>query len=281
MLTPFTELLAEADRAGSGLGAFTCYDLEVASGVLAAAERREAGVVILISREAFAAPAGEQLLVALRAAAESSPARACVQLDHVADLGLIERAFELGAGVVMADGSKLPFEENVALVGAASSCAKGFGGAVEAELGHIEGDEDVARASEAGGLTDPEEAVRFVAMTNADCLAVSIGNVHGAYREEPMLDWERLEAIESTVSVPLSLHGASGLPDSDICRAVSVGIRKVNVNAELRRAYLDVTARELDGARDGQRVMALHTAQRDAVAELVLAKIESFKAVVR
>ena len=281
MLTPFTELLAEADRAGTGLGAFTCYDLEVASGVLDAAERCEAGVVLLISRDAFAAPAGEQLLVALRAAAERSPARACLQLDHVADLELIERAFELGAGVVMADGSQLPFENNVALVGAASSHAKGFGGAVEAELGHIEGDEDVARAAEAGGLTDPEEAVRFVALTEADCLAVSIGNVHGAYRDEPMLDWERLEAIESAVSVPLSLHGASGLPESDVSRAVGIGVRKVNVNAELRKAYLDVTARELDGARDGQRVMALHAAQRAAAAELVAAKIESFTVALR
>jgi ketose-bisphosphate aldolase len=281
MLTPFSELLADAERAGTGLGAFTCYDLEVASGVLAAAESRNAGVVLLVSRDAFAAPIGDQLMSALRAAAECSPVRTCLQLDHVADLGLIERAFELGAGVVMADGSKLPFEENVALVGAASRSAKGFGGAVEAELGHIEGDEDVARAAEAGALTDPEEAVRFVDATEADCLAVSIGNVHGAYREEPKLDWERLEAIETSVPVPLSLHGASGLPESDVRRAVSIGVRKVNVNAELRRAYLDATGSELDRARDGQRVMALHAAQRTAVAELVRAKIDSFSAVAR
>jgi tagatose 1,6-diphosphate aldolase GatY/KbaY len=281
MLTPFTELLADAQRGEAGLGAFTCYDLEVASGVLAAADRRDVGVVLLISREAFAAPGGEVLLAAVGAAAERSPARACVQLDHVADLDLIERAFELGAGVVMADGSKLPFEENVALVGEASSCARRFGGAVEAELGHIEGDEDVARAADAGGLTDPDEARRFVAATEADCLAVSIGNVHGAYREDPRLDWERLREIKSTVFVPLSLHGASGLPESDVRRAVGAGIRKVNVNAELRQTYLDVTARELDGARDGQRVMALHAAQRAAIAEFVEAKIDSFTAVAR
>ena len=281
MLTPFTELLAEHDQARTGLGAFTCYDLEVAAGVLAAAAGRDAGVVLLISRDAFAAAGGEQLLAAVRAAAERAPARACVQLDHVADLALIERAFELGAGAVMADGSKLPFEENVALVAAAAELAHRHGGAVEAELGHIAGDEDVARAAEAGGFTDPAEAERFVAATAADCLAVSIGNVHGTYRSEPQLDWERLEAIEARVAVPLSLHGASGLPDADLRRAVAAGVRKVNVNAELRQTYLEATARELDAARDGARVMALHAAQRAAVEDFVAAKIGAFSAVAR
>jgi len=281
MLTPFTELLAEHDRARTGLGAFTCYDLEVAAGTLAAAARCDAGVVLLISRDAFAAPAGEQLLAAIAAAAERSPARACVQLDHVADLGLIGRAIELGAGAVMADGSKLPFEENVALVAAAAELAHRHGGAVEAELGHIAGDEDIARAAEAGGFTDPVEAERFLAATAADCLAVSIGNVHGTYAGEPELDWGRLDAIEASVSVPLSLHGASGLPDADLRRAVAAGVRKVNVNAELRQAYLDVTARELEAARDGARVMALHAAQRAAVDDFVATKIGALSAVPR
>lgn len=281
MLTPFTDLLAEHDRARTGLGAFTCYDLEVASGVLAAAARRDAGVVLLISRDAFAAAAGEQLLAAVRAAAERSPARACIQLDHVADMELIGRAFELGAGAVMADGSKLPFEQNVAVAVAAAELARQYGGAVEAELGHIAGDEDVARAAEAGGFTDPEEAERFLAETAADCLAVSIGNVHGIYKSEPRLDWERLEAVGARASVPLSLHGASGLPDADLRRAVGAGVRKVNVNAELRQTYLDVTARELDGAREGGRLMALHAAQRTAVENFVVTKIDTFAAVAR
>jgi tagatose 1,6-diphosphate aldolase GatY/KbaY len=279
MLAPFTDLLAEHDLRRTGLGAFTCYDLEVAGGVLAAAARLDVGVVLLISREAFAAPAGEQLLAGVRAAAERSPGRACIQLDHVADLEQIGRALELGAGAVMADGSKLPFEENAALVTAAAELAHREGGAVEAELGHIAGDEDVARAAEAGGFTDPAEAERFLAETDADCLAVSIGNVHGAYRDEPKLDWKLLDAIEARASVPLSLHGASGLADADLRRAVAAGVRKVNVNAELRQAYLEVTAAELEGALDGGRVLALHAAQRAAAEALVAAKIDAFAAV--
>ena len=279
MLSPFTELLAEHDRARTALGAFTCYDLEVARGVLAAAAGRDVGVVLLVSRDAFGAPGGEQLLAAVRAAAERSPTRACIQLDHVADLELIGAAFELGAGAVMADGSKLPFEENAALVAAAAALARRHGGAVEAELGHVAGDEDIARAAEAGGFTDPAEAERFLAATAADCLAVSIGNVHGTYRDEPKLDWDRLDAIEARVPVPLSLHGASGLPDGDLRRAVAAGVRKVNVNAELRQTYLEVTGRELEAARDGARVMALHAAQGAAVEDFVATKIDAFAAV--
>lgn len=279
MLTPFTELLAEHDRARSGLGAFTCYDLEVTSGVLAAAAERDVGVVLLISRDAFDSPSGEQLLAAVRAAAERSPARACIQLDHVADPTLIGRAFELGAGAVMADGSKLPFAENVALVRETVAVARRHGGAVEAELGHIAGDEDVARAAEAGGFTDPAEAAQFLAEAEPDCLAVSIGNVHGAYRNEPQLDWERLDVIEALATVPLSLHGASGLPEADVSRAVAAGVRKVNVNAELRAAYLDATAAALESARDGGRLMALHAVQRDAATALVGAKIDAFRGV--
>jgi tagatose 1,6-diphosphate aldolase GatY/KbaY len=270
VLVSFEQLLQEAARDRSAVGAFTCYDLETARAALGAATRRARGVVLLISRDAFAAPGGEQLLVGVRAAAERSPAAACIQLDHVNDLDLIGRAFELGAGAVMADGSRWDFDRNAELVAA----ARELGGAVEAELGHVSGGEDVARATEAGALTDPDEAGRFAAATGASCLAVSIGNVHGEYLGEPRLDWDRLAAIRASAAVPLSLHGASGLPDADLRRAVGAGIRKTNVNTELRAAYLTATRDELDRASDGLRVMALHAAQMAAVEEVVVSKLD-------
>lgn len=110
MLLGFEALLSEHARTRTAIGAFTCYDLEVARAVLAAAAGRDVGVVLLISRDAFAGEGGDQLLAGVRAAAERSPARACVQLDHVSDLELIAAAFELGAGAVMADGSRSPFD---------------------------------------------------------------------------------------------------------------------------------------------------------------------------
>jgi len=279
MLTSFTDLLDEHARRQDppgALGAFTCYDLEVATAVLEAAAGRDRGVVLLISREAFAAPGGEQLLVAVRAAAERSAARACIQLDHVSDLDLIDGAFELGAGAVMADGSKLPFEENVELVRRAQSSAERFGGAVEAELGHVAGGEDVAVATMAEGLTDPADAVRFTELTGVALLAVSIGNVHGKYVGEPQLEFELLGRLEQALEVPLSLHGASGLPDADVQRAVGLGVRKINANTELREAYLAATRSALPAAEEGLRVMDLHAAQTAAVRQLVAEKIGVF-----
>ena len=221
MISPFAELLAERRNAAGALGAFTCYDLETALGVLAAAAERDTAVLLLVSNASFAQSGGDQLVAALCAAAARSPTRACVQLDHVGELDLIERAFESGCGAVMADGSELTLENNAALVAQAAQIASRFGGAVEAELGHISGEEDVARAAAAGKLTDPADVGPFLSSTGAACLAVSIGNVHGTYATTPALDWERLAAIRAATDVPLSLHGASGLSDCAIRRAVA------------------------------------------------------------
>src|SRR3954452_4402765 len=211
MLVSFENLLQRNANAGTAVGAFTCYDLETARAVLAAAAERGPGVVLLVSRESFAAAGGDQLLAGVRAAAERAPAGACVQLDHVSGLDLIESAFELGAGAVMADGSRLAFDENLALVQEAQEHARRAGGAVEAELGHVAGGEDVAVATEAGGLTDPDEARRFADASNVACLAISIGNVHGTYASEPDLDWDRLGPTPRPVQDPLPQLCGAGM----------------------------------------------------------------------
>jgi tagatose 1,6-diphosphate aldolase GatY/KbaY len=172
----------------------------------------------------------------------------------------------------MADGSRLPFEQNVELVREARSLAAN-GAGVEAELGHIEGGEDVAAAAAAGALTDPDEAARYVEATDVDCLAVSIGNVHGHYVEPPALDWDRLERIRSLVEVPLSLHGASGLSDADLRRAVAHGACKVNVNTELRARVFAELERWVPATAQGLRLFELESALVDAVAEVAEEKL--------
>ena len=271
MRRSFNTLLA--DRGKTAVGAFTCYNLETAAGVVRAAAQRRVGAILLVSAQSFRARDGELLVAALVAMADRAAVPACVQLDHTSDLELIESAFELGAGAVMADGSKLLYDENVALVRAAVRLGERYGGQVEAELGRIEGNEDVALAAEAGALTDPDEAAEFVAETGVACLAVSIGNVHGIYRSPPQLDWERLYDIGGRMETPLSLHGASGLVDVDLHRAVSLGIAKVNVNTELRQSYYEVTAARLDELRVGSRVLDLNAAQADGVGAVAGAKL--------
>ena len=127
--------------------------------------------------------------------------------------------------------------------------------------------------TEVGALTDPEEAATLVAETGCDCLAVSIGNVHGRYAAPPRLDWRRLERLRELVDVPLSLHGASGLPDDDVRRAISLGIAKVNINAEIRARYLGQLAERLPEALEGSNLLSLESAVVDAVAAVVGEKL--------
>jgi tagatose 1,6-diphosphate aldolase GatY/KbaY len=197
-----------------------------------------------------------------------------VQLDHATDLGVMRAAIEAGIGAVMADGSKLPYDQNEALVRAASDIAQTRGAGVESELGRVSGEEDAAVAAERGSLTDPARAADFVARTGADCLAVSIGNVHGRYRSPPQLDWPRLEVVRDRVDVPLSLHGASGLTGDQVARAVSMGIRKVNVNTELRDRWFEVLETRGPELRGGSNLRALGQALIEGAREVSAAKLD-------
>jgi tagatose 1,6-diphosphate aldolase GatY/KbaY len=274
MIVPFATLLK---RAGGrrAVGAFTCYDLETAAAVLDTAGSVGVGVVLLVSPAMFSGGGGERFLAALAAFAERSPAEACVQLDHVSDLNLIERALAAGAGAVMADGSRLSFAENVEFVQAAVALARRAGAAVEAELGAIAGNEDEARATGVGGLTDPAEAAAFAQQSGCDCLAVSIGNVHGRYERPPRLDFDRLERLAG-IAVPLALHGASGIPPGQVRQAIELGIGKVNVNTELRDAYLAATVELAASVAGGANLLALHEAQRAAVRRVMDEKLALF-----
>jgi tagatose 1,6-diphosphate aldolase GatY/KbaY len=277
VLTPFRELLDERRARAAAAGAFTCYDVTTALGVIRAAESRKAPVILLVSDASFRAPDGRLLVAALLSVAREASVPACVQLDHASDRAVLAAAFDAGIGAVMADGSRLPTHENASFVGEITNEAAVLQVGVEAELGHIEGGEDVAAAAAAGALTDPAEAAEFVAATEIDCLAVSIGNVHGKYAAPPTLDWDRLGAIRDRVGeLPLSLHGASGLSDDDISTAIDLGICKVNVNTEIRSRYLEVVEERLAEVRAGLRLLELQAALVDAVAEVVGAKLDVF-----
>jgi len=275
VIAPLSQVLGEPGS-GRAVGAFTAYDLETATAIIRAAEQRRSPVIVLVSRAAFARDRGPAFLAALRACAERAAVPVCIQLDHVSDHGLMERAAELGCGAVMADGSKLQFDENVRLVAAARRLVAGDGAEVEGELGHLAGGEDVARAVAAGGLTDPRMVGRFVDRTGVTCLAVSIGNVHGTYAEPPRLDWDLLARIRERTPVHLSLHGASGLDPEDVAKAIELGVTKVNVNLELRQAYMLATEQVLERSMEGYDMLELHDCQVAAIEAVAGEKIEVF-----
>jgi tagatose 1,6-diphosphate aldolase GatY/KbaY len=271
-MTRFATVLAEAAAEGRAVGAFTCYDLLGFEAVVRAAEERAAPVVVLVGPGSVAAEGGERLLAAFRAAAAQAGVPVLVQLDHAADLELIQQATAAGVDAVLADGSRLPYEENLAFTTAVAEELAPLGIAVEAELGRVEGDEDIAAQASNGALTDPSEAEAFVRASGAGCLAVSIGNVHGHYSGTPALDWERLERLRRA-GAPLALHGASGLSDADVRHAVSLGIAKVNVNTELRAAYFGALHSGVAARADALDLRGLGEAVIDAVAEAVGTKL--------
>jgi tagatose 1,6-diphosphate aldolase GatY/KbaY len=269
--TRFASVLAEAADAGRAVGAFTCYDLLGFEAVARAAQARAAPVIVLVGPGSFAAAGGGRLVAAFRAAAATAGVPVLIQLDHVADRELIARAAAAGVDAVMADGSRLPDDENLAFSTAVAEQLRPLGIAVEAELGRVEGDEDLAAQAAAGALTDPGAAATFVRASGVGCLAVSIGNVHGHYAGTPALDWERLERLRDA-GAPLALHGASGLPDADLRRAMSLGIAKVNVNTELRAAYFGALG-SVGAYAEGLDLRGLGEAVIDAVADTVEAKL--------
>lgn len=274
MIASFAAILAERRAQGAAAGAFTCYDLTTACGVLHAAEGRGDPVILLLSEATVRSRDARFLLPALGAAAAAATVPVCIQLDHATSLELIADALDTGVvGAVLADGSRLPLAENEGFARAVRSLAQRHGAELEVELGHVEGGEDVAVATAAGKLTDPAEAAAFVGATEPQCLAVSIGNVHGRYALPPRLDWARLDRIGESVSVPLSLHGASGLPDADVVRAVAAGVSKVNVNTEIRECTFAALERLVPELRAGARIFELDAGVVTAVAEVVVAKL--------
>jgi tagatose 1,6-diphosphate aldolase GatY/KbaY len=194
--------------------------------------------------------------------ADAASVPVSVQLDHASDLTVMADAVAAGADSVLADGSSLPFEDNIALVVAARALL-GSDVVLEAELGGLAGDEDRAfGADEAGvsvaGLTDSAQVEDFVSRTGAELLAVAVGNVHGKYKGEPQLRWDVLQDIAVRTHIPLVLHGASGIPAEELVKAASMNVGKVNFNTELRTGVLATLQEQLPAHRaDGENLQAL------------------------
>jgi tagatose 1,6-diphosphate aldolase GatY/KbaY len=272
MLLHGTDALKEAAAAGHALPGFVAYNLETVQGITAAAEAAGRPVIIQAGSSPFKHAGRDALMWLALHAAGHCAARLGVHLDHSRDLDEITACLEAGYTSVMVDGSHLPFAENIALTREAVRRARSHGAWVEAELGALPGDEDVSTdaVAQAAAMTDPRQAAEFVSATGVDALAVAVGNVHGFTKHPVRLDLDRLAAIHEAVPVPLVLHGASGLPVEELHGALARGVAKVNVNAELRRAYLDAVRASLPSALPGSDVVSVWSAGRDAVRDTAL-----------
>lgn len=273
MLVTLHALLAAAQRDRFALGAFNTYNMEITAAIIGAAEQVHAPVIVQTGTTALRGANGIALPALVLALARAATVPVAVHLDHASDVGTIDRALRDGYSSVMIDASAEPFAQNIARTREATRHAHQAGVTIEAELGGIAGDEDVARSTEIAVFTDPEQAEQFVTETEIDLLAVAIGNVHGLYRGRPELRFELLEQLRDRVSLPLVLHGASGLPDDAIRRAIALGVTKINFNTELRQAFFGVFERQFSNTRDGYDVAALMGHITAAVQACVVEKL--------
>jgi tagatose 1,6-diphosphate aldolase GatY/KbaY len=249
MLSSTLELLETARRNIYAIGAFNVYNLEGVKAVIGAAEALESPAMLQIHPSSLKS-GGSPLIALCLEAARAASVPISVHLDHSTSAVAIKTALAAGMNSIMADGSHLPYSENLAFTREMTQLAHTYGAAVEAEIGRISGTEDgLSIAEKEAKMTDPDQAVEFVAATQVDALAVTIGNVHGEYQSEPRLDFARLAKIRRLIDIPLVLHGASGLPPSMISKSIELGVCKFNVNTEVRQAYLRSLKDQLNTAK--------------------------------
>ena len=266
-LASMTEIIEPARAAGRGVGAFNVIGLEHAEAIVAGAELAGAPAVLQISENCVAYHGAlGPIAGACLALARSAAVPVAVHLDHAASSELVRAAADLGLGSVMFDASGLPYQENVRVTADVAQWCQARGIWVEAELGEIGGKNGVHSPT---ARTDPGEAAEYVAATGVDALAVAIGSSHAMLTRDAVLDLALIASIRRAVSVPLVLHGSSGVPDRDLAAAVGAGMTKINIATQLNkvftgavRDYLSAEPAVVDPRRYG-------AAGRDAVASEV------------
>lgn len=237
MFINVSEELKKARENKYAIGAFNTNNLEATKAICVAAKQCQKPIIIQTTPGAIEYAGLRQIFNIVKTEVEESGISAGLHLDHAKDFEIAKECIDFGYRSVMIDGSKLPFPENVALTRKVVDYAKPKNVSVEAEIGAIGSGEGGENSGE-DHFSSPDEVKRFVELTGIDSVAVSIGNEHGAPQGEK-IDLKLLEEISKAVSIPLVLHGASGLSDEDVKNAIKLGVTKINIDTQIRRAFID------------------------------------------
>ncbi len=294
------EMFAKALNDDYAVGAFNVNNMEIIQGIMDAAALENAPLILQVSAGARKYAKPVYLLKLVEAAIEDTGLDLALHLDHGEDFEICKSCIDGGFTSVMIDGSKHPFEENIALTKEVVDYAHDHGVVVEAELGKLAGVEDNIKVdARSATFTDPDEAAEFVEKTGVDSLAIAIGTSHGAYKfkGEPYLDFERLQKIHSLIpDTPLVLHGAStvlkefvdrcneyggeipgaqGVPEDMIRESTKWGICKVNIDTDLRLAMTAEIRRVLKESPAEFDPRKYLGPGRDAITRMVQHKIKN------
>lgn len=229
------EIVGPAAAAGRGVGAFNVIGIEHVEAIVAGAEAAGAPVVLQVSQNCVAYHGAlGPLARACAAIAGSAAVPVALHLDHATGAELVREAADLGFGSVMYDASAVPYDQNVRATAGVARWCHGRGMWLEAELGEIGGKDGVHSPH---ARTDPDDAARYVGATGVDALAVAVGSSHAMLTRDAVLDIELIARIHGAVSVPLVLHGSSGVPDAALAAAIGAGMTKINMATQLNKAF--------------------------------------------
>ena len=279
MLVNMNEVLRPAKANKYAVGLFNAVNLELARGIIAAAESTRSPVIMGTAEVLLPYGPLEEVSYYLIPMAKKASVPVVVHLDHGLTYDTCIKALKLGFSSVMYDCSTDSYEENVRKVKEMADIAHSYGATIEGELGHVGDNEGSAEGSDhladpSAFFTDPKLAKDFVDKTGVDALAIAVGNAHGAYKLPPKLDFERIRTIAKTVDVPLVLHGGSGLTDNDFKQAIAEGISKVNIFTDINVAAVEAEFRKFHSMDKG--IIDLIPAAVEAVKLETTKKLELF-----
>lgn len=282
MLVNLNDVLKPAQKGKYAIGLFNAVNLELARGIIAAAE--QTGSPVIMGTAEVLLPYGplEEVSYYLIPMAKKAKVPVVVHFDHGLKKESCIKALELGFTSIMYDSSTDPYEVNVQKVKEMAEIAHSYGATIEGELGHVGDNEGSAEGSShlndpTKFYTDPKQAKDFVEKTGVDALAIAVGTAHGAYKLPPKLDFGRIETIARTIDVPLVLHGGSGLADSDFKKAIEMGISKVNIFTDINIAAVEAEFRAFYSMDKG--IIDLIPAAVEAIKQEVIKKLELFGSV--
>jgi fructose-bisphosphate aldolase, class II len=272
------ELLRPCVGQDWAIGAFDSAGLAMTQGLMDAAIAERSPIIIMCLPPIMRPSDWAGLLAGIEAEAARSDLPVAVHFDHCTSIDEVVGGLRLGASGIMIDGSTLPLEQNIALTRQVVDLCHPAGVFVEAELGHVgQAAEEMGGADATSRLTQVDEAIRFVAETEVDALAVSIGNVHGLYRGRPHIDFERLAALRAALHIPLVMHGGSDTPEADMRRAIETGLDKINIWTDTRVPYLAAMKERLaTGPVERVSIGDMLAEARDAVCTVARAKMRLF-----
>ncbi len=282
MLVNMNEVLLPAKRNHYAVGLFNAVNLELARGIISAAESTQSPVIMGTAEVLLPYGPLEEVSYYLLPMARKAKVPVVIHLDHGLRKETCLKALELGFSSVMYDCSTDSYEENVKKVKEMADIAHSYGATIEGELGHVGDNEGSAEGNSDLSVperffTDPKVAEDYVKKTGIDALAIAVGNAHGAYKLPPRLDFERIRTIAKTVSVPLVLHGGSGLTENDFRQAIRDGISKVNIFTDINVAAVEAEFKRFSDM--GKGIIDLIPAAVEAVKQETERKMKLFGSV--